>query len=799
MDLDTALERIESDVYDLEAHNAALQELLELEEHESLLGLLTQSYTNVHIDHKFVEIPDSADDKSVDEIKQLFASNLPTTVNWHIKHLELLSLVGDTVGLVNAFKRLHSWHYRPKGTRQLWEVVSQHFTVLLAQDAASASEPIKQAYLFVLGLPHFQHELTYSEYKNFLFNTFNETAPKNPSYTAAVKLMQKIEHDGGAQIVSQRFNNNQNDAKLVLGCMLEGLEADGFGPRGCQQLLDYLGHVDLRKLKLFKSVNLRQAMQEVSHISVRVNPRDGKCWFNAALVNVATDISAVLQAPVYSAPTEDVYTQWTWLAKAKLLHLSGSEEDDLFVEDCLSKASQSQTDDASLEKAILGYYMRTGKTADIIRGIFKQLSRSKASSLTFWKFWIEWERRYPKDTNSIQQVYQQALKHTGSGVVESYQDFLNGEGTTVPNLASNYFNAGFFADDHEDQPLQPMEDDSVEQPEANSHSATATEPARDREHLTVILANLPETTTEQVSTFFADCGALRNVFLNLPYAVVEFSSHEEKLAALTRDHKKLGGQEIRVTDGHHTTVYVTNFAADDTEETLREQFGVFGEIASLRLPSLSINKHRRFCYIQFTTSAAADLAVQFGIDSNSGIVVEISDPSRAKKAKQGKKEANPESTVYISRLDYDTSSEEIEAAFGEFGTVTNLTIPNKGQDLGTKKNIGFAFLTFETVEAAQASLVLNGSHILGKDIQVSIADKPRRKRPQNDPRDAKERFVPRKRKVLGGPRDVRGTQSATAPSVPNSEAHAKEAPQAPGTAAAAAAPKSNDDFRSFLR
>ncbi|KAG5363833.1 putative RNA-binding protein [Yarrowia sp. B02] len=805
MDLDTALERIEKDVYDIEAHNSALNELHEFGEQESLLGLLAQSYANVYVDPKFVTLPESAEDESVEQLKQIFATPLPTSLRWHLKHLQLLSLVGDSTALVNAFKRLHTWYYRPRSTRLLWEEVASHFNKRLEDEAEK--QLFRDAYQFVLGLPHYQHELTFSEYKDFLHNQFNETTPKNPAYVTAVKLIGKIEQDGGEYMVSQRFYNNQNDAKLVLGCMMESAEDVAFEPTACEQILQYLGHVELRKLKLFKGINIPMAMKEVATLAVRFFPRDGKAWFNAALVTPSTDIETVLQG--YSEPTNETYNDWAWLVKARLLDLdSGSVE---VVDGFISTVEAAQTADISVEKAIFGYYLRVGQGVEFIREKFKQLTRAKPWALDLWLTWIDWERRYPKDTNSIQQVYQQALKQVSNGVfedgkpiVDSYQDYLSGEGAAaVHNLASNYFNAGFFLGDHAGKEKPPsMEVDSVatpaEQTEAPAKS-TAAEPTRDREHLTVIMANLPEgATEEQIAAFFSECGDPRNSILNLPYAVVEFSTPEEKLAALTRDHKKLGDQEVRVTDGYHTTVYVTNFSVDDTEQTLREQFGAFGEIASVRLPSLSVNKHRRFCYIQFTTSAAADAAVQFGKDSDSGIVVEISDPSRAKKEKE-KKETNPEATVYISRLNYDTSAEEIEAAFGEFGKVTNLTIPNKGQDLGTKKNLGFAFLSFSTVDAAQASLILNGSDIIGKNLLVSIADKPRKKRPAAEKFNTQ--FVPRKRKVLGSSarKDARGSQAPPSESTVASSSTSTEAKPSESSSLGSSAPKSNSDFRSFLK
>jgi len=69
-------------------------------------------------------------------------------------------------------------------------------------------------------------------------------------------------------------------------------------------------------------------------------------------------------------------------------------------------------------------------------------------------------------------------------------------------------------------------------------------------------------------------------------------------------------------------------------------FRQYGEILEVRLPSLINNAHRRFCYVQFATSAQAIKATELdGLELEDGVEkfqlkAKISDPNQ-KETRQG--------------------------------------------------------------------------------------------------------------------------------------------------------------------
>lgn len=56
------------------------------------------------------------------------------------------------------------------------------------------------------------------------------------------------------------------------------------------------------------------------------------------------------------------------------------------------------------------------------------------------------------------------------------------------------------------------------------------------------------------------------------HAALEFETHEDALAAKTRDGKQIDGNGIRIQAGTLSTLYVTNYPPDYDEAKLRDLF-----------------------------------------------------------------------------------------------------------------------------------------------------------------------------------------------------------------------------------
>lgn len=79
--------------------------------------------------------------------------------------------------------------------------------------------------------------------------------------------------------------------------------------------------------------------------------------------------------------------------------------------------------------------------------------------------------------------------------------------------------------------------------------------------------------------------------------------------------------------------------------------------------------------------------------------------------------------IFIGNLSYDTTIEALVELFSKYGTVTDSYKP---------QGKGFAFITFETEEEAQAAIeAMNDQDIDGRNVTVNIA-RPREDKPRNN-------------------------------------------------------------------
>ncbi|MDR2099483.1 MAG: RNA-binding protein [Campylobacteraceae bacterium] len=87
--------------------------------------------------------------------------------------------------------------------------------------------------------------------------------------------------------------------------------------------------------------------------------------------------------------------------------------------------------------------------------------------------------------------------------------------------------------------------------------------------------------------------------------------------------------------------------------------------------------------------------------------------------------------IYVGNLSYKMTEEELEAVFGQYGTVLNAKIV---LDRETNRSKGFAFVEMEDDTAAnQAISELNNKEFGGRNLRVNEA-RPREEKPRRAPR-----------------------------------------------------------------
>lgn len=84
------------------------------------------------------------------------------------------------------------------------------------------------------------------------------------------------------------------------------------------------------------------------------------------------------------------------------------------------------------------------------------------------------------------------------------------------------------------------------------------------------------------------------------------------------------------------------------------------------------------------------------------------------------------SKLYVGNLSFKTTEDELRAAFGQYGSVTDIYV---AMDKMTGRPRGFAFVTMGTPEEAkQATEKMNGTDLGGRQLTVNEA-RPKEERP----------------------------------------------------------------------
>ena len=83
--------------------------------------------------------------------------------------------------------------------------------------------------------------------------------------------------------------------------------------------------------------------------------------------------------------------------------------------------------------------------------------------------------------------------------------------------------------------------------------------------------------------------------------------------------------------------------------------------------------------------------------------------------------------LYVGNLSYQTTEDELRTLFAQAGTVNAVEVI-KDRDTGSSK--GFAFVTMNSQEEANAAIQqMNGRSVGNRELRVSVA-RPREERPQ---------------------------------------------------------------------
>ncbi|KAL1677942.1 hypothetical protein EV122DRAFT_290785 [Schizophyllum commune] len=246
---------------------------------------------------------------------------------------------------------------------------------------------------------------------------------------------------------------------------------------------------------------------------------------------------------------------------------------------------------------------------------------------------------------------------------------------------------------------------------------------RDRENCTVFASELPPNVQEEdLRGVFKDCGPIREIKIThlekAVVATVEFMQRDSVPQALTKDKKRIQGEEIAVHLAWKSTLYVTNFPEKTDDAAIRELFGKCGTIFEVRWPSKKFKSSRRFCYVQYTNPTAAEKALELHgreLDPGLPLNVYISNPERKKERTD---QDAQERELYVAGLSKFTTKQDLEKVFKTYGTLKDVRVALDSKDNTCK---GFAFVEFENEKDANAALAANNYELKKRRIAVTIA------------------------------------------------------------------------------
>lgn len=262
-------------------------------------------------------------------------------------------------------------------------------------------------------------------------------------------------------------------------------------------------------------------------------------------------------------------------------------------------------------------------------------------------------------------------------------------------------------DDVNDETHKKTKTDGTHEHDADSaepSASTSAQAKRDREHSTITLTNLSLDTAElDIRKFFQDCGPVRAVNI-LPHqnndtavATVEFETPEDVKTAKVRNGKPLNGREVHIQSGSRSTLYVTNYPAEFDEAAIRKLFVDYGDVVTVRFPSLKYNSRRRFCYVQFLTSEQAQAAENAMddkiLDGSHRLVAKISDPEAAKNRTGASAEGRE---LFVKNLDNNVRQQDIKDHFSKFGTVVSMNLLKRADG----KRVGNGFIVMSSADEA---------------------------------------------------------------------------------------------------
>ncbi|KAF9675888.1 hypothetical protein SADUNF_Sadunf09G0080200 [Salix dunnii] len=217
---------------------------------------------------------------------------------------------------------------------------------------------------------------------------------------------------------------------------------------------------------------------------------------------------------------------------------------------------------------------------------------------------------------------------------------------------------------------------------------------------------------------------------SLGYGYVNYSNPQDAARALEMlNFTPLNGSPIRVMYSHRDpsvrksgagNIFIKNLDKAIDHKALHDTFSVFGNILSCKVATDPSGQSKGYGFVQFDSDEAAQKA----IEKLNGMLLNDKQvyvgPFLRKQDRETVTDKIRFNNVFVKNLSEMTTEEDLNKAFGEYGTITSVVVMRDGDG----KSKCFGFVNFENADdAAKAAEALNGKKFDDKEWFVGKAQK----------------------------------------------------------------------------
>lgn len=293
-----------------------------------------------------------------------------------------------------------------------------------------------------------------------------------------------------------------------------------------------------------------------------------------------------------------------------------------------------------------------------------------------------------------------------------------------------------------DKTAEQLEQLKINDDQQTAPTSTESENANvDTSSASLYVGELDPTVTEALLyDLFSPIGSVSSIRVcrdaitktSLGYAYVNFHDHDAGRTAIQKlNYTTIKGRPCRIMWSQRDpslrkkgsgNIFIKNLHPAIDNKALHDTFSVFGNILSCKIATDEAGNSKGFGFVHFEEEYSAKEAV----DAINGMLLNGQEvyvaPHVSKKDRQSKlEEAKSNFTnIYVKNIDLETTQEEFEALFTQFGKITSAVLERDSEG----KPRGFGFINFEDHEsAAKAVDELNDTDFKSQRLYVGRAQK----------------------------------------------------------------------------